>query len=105
MITSYCSYVAVACILKFPGKLLNSEYASFFVCRKSVQVYLEKLSTTTRPYRFPPRLIVLEGPKRSMCKITKGFEVETIFQRKIFSSLFPPLRCFIDMFFFKFEFG
>jgi len=44
-----------------------------------VHINLEKSSNTTRAYKFPPRLIVLEGPKRSMCSSSRGFEVETKF--------------------------
>jgi len=72
------------------ASFLNSGYAYFFECRKIVQVNLEKSFITTRAYRFPPSLIVLEGPKRSMCKTSSGFEVETLFFKlKDFVVCFP----------------
>ena len=72
------------------ASFLNYGYASFFECRKRVQVIIEKSSTTTRAYKFPPRLIVLEGPKRSMCKSSRGFEVEIqFFKLKEFLVCFP----------------
>jgi len=72
------------------ASFLNSGYASFIECRKRVQVNLEKSSTTTKAYKFPPRLIVLEGPNKSMCKSSRGYEVETqFFKLKDFVVCFP----------------
>ena len=60
-------------------KGVNKFKASFLEDKKSTHVYLEKLSTMTKPYDLPPRLVVLVGPKRSMWSSCKGLEVETQF--------------------------
>ena len=54
---------------------MNSEVVSLLLKRKITQVNLEKSSTMTKQYFFPPRLTGLTGPKRSICNNSKGLVV------------------------------
>src|ERR1051325_8435916 len=51
---------------------LKALKASLFCTRNKVQEYLEKSSTITKAYTLPPKLFVLDGPKRSMCNNCSG---------------------------------
>src|ERR1043165_5531951 len=58
---------------------LKALKASLFCTRNNVQEYLEKSSTITKAYTLPPKLFVLDGPKRSMCNNCSGLVVDTTF--------------------------
>src|ERR1044072_6281404 len=58
---------------------LNALNASLFCTRKKVQVYLEKSSTITKAYTLPPKLLVLDGPNKSICNNCSGLVVDTTF--------------------------
>ena len=45
---------------------------SSFELRNNTQVYLEKLSTITRAYRFLDKDITFTGPNKSICKSYSG---------------------------------
>ena len=51
----------------------------FLWAKNITQVNREKSSTIMRLYNFSQRLIILEGPIKSMCRSFSGLEVEIIF--------------------------
>src|SRR5579862_750269 len=52
--------------------ILNLSKVSDFSLRKYVHVNLEKSSTQTKMYLFPPKLSVCMGPMRSMWRSSRG---------------------------------
>ena len=48
------------------------------MCQKKIYVKREKSLIITKLYHFPPKLVVLVGPNKSMCNNYNGLEVETI---------------------------
>ena len=60
-------------------KILKASQASFLWIRNITQVNMEKSSPMTRSYFLPSRLVVLVGPKRSICKSLSDLVVETTF--------------------------
>src|SRR4029077_17422652 len=59
--------------------ILNLSKVSDFSLRKYVHVNLEKSSTQTKMYLFPPKLSVCMGPMRSMWRSSRGSLVERYF--------------------------
>ena len=63
----------------FLQRISNFSHASNFSLRNSTQVYLEKSSTRTIMYLFPPRLSILVDPIRSTWRSSKHREVAITF--------------------------
>ena len=60
-------------------RISNFSHDSYFSLRNSTQVYLEKSSTMTIMYLFPPRLSVFVGPIKSTWRNSKQREVAITF--------------------------